>query len=208
MVLEVMGPISYITDNSDHITRALRWLNLAQKDLALMDWPELITNNATFTTDGSENYDLTSEIDPSFLRIKDKSIRIAFRNIEVHPKGFVDQIDPDRTFGNLAYACGLESRTFFWLWPAESSGEVVTLDWIKEATAITNSLSEADNSFDADRHDLIVGGALWRAFRRERDQGMNWMSEKREYERTLKEYYSKHVGRIRIKSAHIKARRF
>ena len=59
---EVCGPINYDPNNAVHIARALRWINAEALDSAwLFDWPDYISRNDTFTTDGSESYDLSSD---------------------------------------------------------------------------------------------------------------------------------------------------
>lgn len=205
LIAEVCGPLGYDVDNSTHATNALRWINEAQLDMVSKDWPELITVNDTFTTDGSETYDLTSEIDSGFYRIVDKSVRIGYRNMTLRDKSFIDQFDPanPRVWGNTAYLCGMVNRTTFWLWPPESSGETVTLDWVKKPATITAATEESSISFYTERHGLIVDGALWRGFRYEPDLGSNFEALRAAFENALERSFTRRSASVKAKSTKI-----
>lgn len=159
---DICGPLSYVTTNTTHSTRVLRWANQAQLDMAQYDFPELITRNASFTTDGDESYDLTGEsyLGSTFLRVVDESVRIDDRHIYGKPKSFIDTFDPARDYGTEAWYYVMGGRTDFRLWPAEASGSTVYLDWVKYPSTIASATAEADISFDKDWHPLIVMGAL------------------------------------------------
>lgn len=162
IIEDVCSPISYTANNATQSAQALRWINDAQLDMAQYDFPELITRNGTFTTNGDESYDLTgaSYFGSTFLRVIDKSVRIDDRRLEPRPKSFIDTIDPSRNYGSEALYYVMGGRKDFRLWPAESSGSTLYMDWVKYPATITSATAEADISFDKDWHQLIVEGAL------------------------------------------------
>lgn len=207
MVAEVCGPVSWKTTNATQKARALLYLNEAQLDMLDYDWPELINRNASFTTDGDENYDLTSAsyLGSTFWRVIVKSVRISTVSLVYKPKGWIDSVDPDRTGGSTAEAWGLETRTWFWLWPAEGSGSTVYLDWLAKPTAIIEDLAEASISFDVDRHSLIVAGGVWRA---KKYEGFDeWSAEETGTKKDIKNAFNK-SHRVRQGSVFIIPSRF
>lgn len=189
IISEVAGPLHYNEDNTTHAARIIRWCNLAQLDMMEHDWGELITYNDSFTTDGSSPYDLTATANfgTTFLRLIDKSVRIGAIPIELRDKSFYDMYDPNRSISGTAYWGYLKKRKEFYLFPEQSSGVTVYCDWVGLPTTFAADMDESDVSFDTDRHDLIVEGAIWRG---KRFVGLSdWLQSKQLFEYDLKKTY-------------------
>lgn len=199
MANNVAGAISYDTSNSTHLSRIYRWLNMSQLWMygqKKLDWPELRVSDASFTTDGSTSYDLTSAIDSAVGRVIDRSVRIGNRMMYPMPKSFTDETDPSRaTNGSPIYYQQL-SRKDFRLYPYGSNGDTVYLDYIKYPTEITANTTAANVSFTEERHELIELGAIWRGLR---FQGITkeWMEMRNQWiEDVTQNYSSGRVGTI------------
>ena len=200
MVDEVCGAVGYDSATAKQIARAVRWLNLSQKDMQKYDWPELIQRSGSFSTSGVGTYDLTSEIDSGFLRVLDKTIRTGTRYLESRSKESLIAIDPNAQRSGQPIFYAMVSKTDMRL-DSLTTGDAITLDWIKSATTLTNDTTEANVSFQDDRHDLIVSGAIWRGKRYE--QMSAWYDFKRNYELELKDTFIKAVP-IRYKTDRIR----
>jgi hypothetical protein len=197
---EVCGPINYDPNNATHIARALRWINAEALDSAwLFDWPDYISRNDTFTTDGSESYDLSSDtyFDSTFLRVMNDSVRIGNTSIRTLDKSYFDVLDPARTYGGTARACCQLGRTKFLLWPAESSGSTVTLDWMAAPETITTATAEADLPFGSGWHEILVTGGMWRGMRYKGMPEYERYKAMHEHDR-LKSYNNSHGMKMNI----------
>ncbi len=187
MVEDVCGPLSYNKDDTTHQKRALRWLKEAGEWMARFDFPELITHDATFITTGANSYDLTGEdyAGSTFLRVVDGTVRIGTRNLILKPKSWLDSIDPKRSHTGAAYYYGIDGKTYFWLYRKEGTGSTVTYDWVKHPAVIAYDTAEADITFDVERHDLLVRGAIWRGKQYIGDN--DWLAEKLQWEKEVKQ---------------------
>jgi hypothetical protein len=172
-------------------TRVYRWLNQAQYEIyAIGEWAELIVGDASFATDGSATYDLTSKLsDALFGKVIDRTVRINTRNLEPRAKSFFDEIDPGASNGgNPIYYCQY-NRKDFRIHPHASSGETLKLDYVKYPATITAATVATDISFENDRHELIVEGAFWRA-EHSLYGGMTWVDMRNEWRKEVKRVLS------------------
>ncbi len=161
IVEDICGAIDYDTTDSTQSAQALRWANDVMVDMAAQhDWPELITRNATVTWTTGESVDLTATL-PTLMRIIDKSVRYSDYNLRLTPKGSLDQYDPSRIDGSDPFAYDMPRRTEFRVFPAPSTGAVITFDWLAYPTAIVAGGAETSISFLPDHHNLIVDGGIW-----------------------------------------------
>lgn len=204
----VCNPFSYDVNSDTKSSRALGWINQAQLDMAQKDFPELITRNASFITDGDESYDLTGEtyFGSTFLRVVDDSVKIDDRSLDSKPKTFFDLVDPQRNYGTEAWAYGMCGRTDFRLWPAESSGSTCYLDWVAYPTDIASDTAEASISFDKDWHHLIVLGAIRLGYLYHGDTD-NYVSMETMFTRKLNQAII-NAGRVNYKTTQINAIEF
>jgi hypothetical protein len=168
-------------------TRVYRWLNQAQYEMFSMgEWPELITgDDASFTTDGSSAYDLTSELsDALFGKVIDRTVRYGTRNLEPRSKSFFDELDPAATgSGDPLYYCQY-NRKDFRIHPHSSIGDTITFDYVKYPKTITAASEATDISFENDRHELIVEGACWRA-EKSMYGGTTWIVHRKEWKKEV-----------------------
>jgi len=203
---DVSGPISYDPTDATHLARILRWVNACiNENMMEYNWPELITHNATFTTDGSQTYDLTSEIGATFWRVIDKSVRISTRQIPLVAKQHIDSFDPNRTRGDVARYCWEEGNQVFGLWPAESTGSTVYLDWLAKPATLTDSTTDALFPFTLENHGVIRAGALWRGKQFEGYDDAK--SEEMSFYRRLKDKFHK-SNHVRMKPTQANAIQF
>jgi len=191
MLAEVCDAYQLDKTKGSVTTRVYRWLNQAQYELfALGEWPELITADASITTDGSSTYDLTSELsDALFGKVIDRTVRLGTRNLEPRAKSFFNELDPDASdSGDPFYFCQY-NRKDFRIHPYSSDGDTLYFDYIKYPTTIEATLTAANVSFENDRHELIVEGAFWRA-----DHslygGRAWIDMRREWRAEVKRVLS------------------
>ncbi len=168
MITEVCGDL-LDPDKSADQNNVLIWLNNAQLDMyAIAEWPELIVAGASFTADGSAYYDLATEINASFGKAVDRTVKYGSCNLAPKAKSFIDEKDPEgTTTGTPLFYCQY-SRNDFRMYPNPGSG-TVKLDYVKYPDAITTSTTAAQVSFNSDRHELIVQGAIWRMYRKKLD---------------------------------------
>lgn len=185
---ELAGALRLDYTKGTVIADALRWFNSAQRDMFnKYEWPELIVANASFSTDGSSYYNLTSAITDGgdFGRVRAKSVRIGTRFLTPKPKSWFDEADPEGTLsGDPMHYCQL-NRTDFRLWPL--STDTCYLDYIRYPAAITEALVAASITFDESRHDLIFEGALWRGMR---STGLDdWRPYRKEFRDSMKDVF-------------------
>ncbi len=186
IIEDICGVVSYNTSDSTQNARALRWANDAQLDMAKLNWPELVTRNATLTTTGVESNDLTAS-NPTLFRIIDKSVRCGSRNLVHRPKSWFDEVDPDRVMGSPAYFYDMCSVKDFRLFPAQASGSTVYYDWLAYPATLAAGGAETAISFNKERHWLIAAGGAWRAKKYVGDT--DWLTDKFQWKRDLKEEF-------------------
>jgi hypothetical protein len=184
---------NYLMDTSKTTvqTRVYRWLNQSQYEMfAMGEWPELIVADASFTTDGSAYYDLTSELsDALFGKVIDRTVRFGTRNLEPRAKSYFNEIDPDSSYsGDPKYYCQY-NRTDFRIYPYSSSGDTITLDYVKYPTTIDADSDATDISFENDRHELIVEGTFYRA-EKSLFGGNSWIQDRDEWRKEVKRVLS------------------
>ena len=173
-------------DTTDQ-NKILRWANRIQLLMFRMgDWPELIKCDATFTTDGSKSYSLTSTT--SFGRIKDRSVRIGTNHIYPMSKGTLDEIDPDETASGSVSNYIFVSRKDFRLWPYGSDGETVYLDYIQLPVKITYTTTAAAISFAPENHEMIVEGAIYLGMKNYGSP--DWIAQKKYFYQGVKKYFN------------------
>ena len=183
MIAEVAGHVEGTATDSDVITMILVWLNKAQSIMFKKNFADLLVEGAVLTTDGSTSYDLTSEllvgITPvtDFGKLKDRSVRLGVYHIYPISKSYVDEIDPDRTDGDTTKNYFMVNRKLFGLYPNNSSGDSVTLDYYKLPVKLTSSTTASAISFLPENHNLICDGAKWMA--KERYSREGWRTDRR-----------------------------
>ncbi len=189
LVEDVCGPLSYEKTDTTLQNRVLRWLNESAIQIAgKYDWPEYITHDASLALTGAVSYDLTAvgNAGATFLRVIGDTVRIGTRNLELKTKAWRDSSDPARTRTGSAYYFGIEGRTYFWVFPNESSGTLY-YDWMKYPPTIAYATTEANIPFDKEKHSLIMRGALWRGKQYFGDT--DWLVEKRVWKDDVKEQF-------------------
>lgn len=176
-------------------TEVLRWLNRSALWMAkYFDWPDLRVSDASFTSDGSDSYDLTSEISSSFYRVIDKTVRVGSRNLVPMPKSYMDEVDPLRSTSNSPTGYCAVSRKDFRMFPYGSDGDTVYLDYIRYPVEITSGLAASGQSYDEPNQELVVTGALWRGEQRLGLSG--WQNNQKAWEAEVRKAYDKgHIAR-------------
>jgi hypothetical protein len=195
MIEVVCIEVGYDKDNSDHQARAITWLQQAQMYMLRYNFPELCNFNTSFTTSDGSPYDLTDVITSTFWRVIDKSVRCGTHHIFLTSKSEINLLDPALTWGGEPKKYAMENRTKFFLWP-DSSGDTIYLDWIRRPTTMEAGLSEIEITYYADKHELIVEGAIWRGEHTEGDT--KWYEMKKQWEKSVAQAYaiSSHVQAI------------
>jgi hypothetical protein len=184
MITEVAGHVEKPATDNDTISNVLIWLNKAQSIMFKKgDWADLRVISAVLTTDGSDTYDLSSELHVGlndvvdFGRLVDRSVRLGTYHIYPISKSYVDEIDPDRTDGGSTRNYFMLNRKIFGLYPNGSSGGTVILDYIKLPTKLESTTEADDISFYPENHSLICDGAKWMA--KERYSREGWRTDRR-----------------------------
>ncbi len=184
IIEDICGVASYNTNDSIQNARALRWANDAQLDMAAAYyWPELITRNATLTTTGVESYDLTAD-HSTLMRIIDQSVRCKSYNLNLRPKGWMDEVDPDRVLGGISFFYDMCSQKDFRIFPKQSSGDTVYYDWLAYPATLVAGNAESTISFNKERHWLIAAGGEYRAKKYVVDE--TWRGDKAQWEHDLR----------------------
>jgi len=190
MIDDVAGALSMDGTQATQLAEILRFLNRAALWMAEMfDWPELRVNDASFTSDGSDSYDLSTEVSSTLLRVVDRSVRVSTTNLKSQPKTYMDMVDPARTTSADPTGYCFVSPTDFRLLPYGSDGETVYLDYIKYPTEITAALAAASQSFLPPRQELVIDGAIWRGERRL--SLPSWEGHKEVWERSVQKAFDK-----------------
>lgn len=165
-----------------------------------LNWPELIHENDSFITDGSDSYDLTSEIDPSYFRVIAGSIHTTERILTDASKKQINIHDPDHSGSSTATHFIVRSRTKFSVYPFGSSGETIYLDWIEIPDMFDADTTEANMPFDNDRHMLILEGMIWRGMRKAGKP--DWLADWKLWKQIMNEKFgaSKPIQRTSIEA--------
>jgi len=169
---------------SEQNARALRWLNRASIHLfSKFDWPELIVNDAEFTTDGSTKYDLTTYLTAdsiaveNFGRLRGDSIRIGTLPLDIIGKGQWDKKDPARTLSGVAVAAAMTNRKDFRILPYGSDGETVKLDFVGLPVLITAATTADEMSFYPERQILVIEYAVMWTYRHTGQGDWTWQNK-------------------------------
>ncbi len=183
LIEDVCGPLGWDKADTTIQTRVLRWLNESKNDIAeVYDWPVLVTRDASLALSGAASYDLTTGVGnpgSTFFRIVGDTVRCGTYILRLRTKAWRDSVDPARTQTGTAGYFGIEGRTYFWVFPNQSSGTLY-YDWMAYPSDITASSTEAQVPLGKEKHGLILYGAQWRGKKYIGDT--DWLAEKKEWE--------------------------
>lgn len=196
MITEYLGITHIQETDAIGIASALRAINASQLAMyGIGYWPIMVIPDAYITTDGSNYYDLSTDIlkDPDgnaltgqFGRLVPNTIRCGTEPLTLASHGMITQHDPDYTVGGggpTHYALINKKKLF--LYSTGSDGDTVTFDFMGLPFKITASTTAAQISFEPENHWLISEGAQFFGLKAHR--GNDWVSQYKLWEKRVKQ---------------------